>query len=163
MKGLGAPTLAGLHDRSVAAAEDDAVAAAVRDGDESIEVVLVRRADNGYLTLAGRPLGPDGAVAVSDPDVLDEVARCSVRLPPYAPVTAAATQTLRPLPGWGLDPWLRHARALCSPPTSAPSLGATASATPASSGSSTNPPERPGEATPRGRDNVAAASSTTTA
>ncbi|MCW2723071.1 helicase-related protein, partial [Pseudonocardia sp.] len=109
---LGTPTLAGLHDRSVAAAEDDALEAAVRDGDESIEVVLVRRSDRGYATLAGRPLGPDGGVAVSDPEVLDEVARCSVRLPPYATVTAAAQQTLRPLPGWGLDPWLRRARAL---------------------------------------------------
>lgn len=109
---LGRPTLAGLHERSVSETEDDDVAAAVRDGDESIEVVLVRRTPGGYLTLTGRALGPQGAAAVSDNDVLDEVARCAVRLPAHPQITEAAKTTLRPLAGWSGDPWLARARAL---------------------------------------------------
>jgi CRISPR-associated endonuclease/helicase Cas3 len=108
---LGRPTLAGLHERSVPGTDDD-VAAAVRDGDKSIEVVLVRRAPAGYLTLTGRTLGPHGAAAASDHDVLDEVARCAVRLPAYPQITEAAKATLRPLAGWSGDPWLARTRAL---------------------------------------------------
>lgn len=109
---LGRLTLAGLHERSVAEADDDDVAAAVRDGDESIEVVLVCRDGGGYSTLSGRDLGPDGAAAVSDEDVLEEVARCAVRLPAYQQITEAAKTLLRPLAGWTGNPWLARARAL---------------------------------------------------
>jgi CRISPR-associated endonuclease/helicase Cas3 len=109
---LGRPTLDGLHARSVAASEDDDLAAAVRDGDESIEVVLVRRGDRDFATLSGRSLGLRGEKAVTDRGLLDQVAADSVRLPAYAPVTAAAKAELRPLTGWAEDPWLRHARAL---------------------------------------------------
>lgn len=109
---LGKPTLDGLHKRSVAVSEDDDVVAAVRDGDESIEVVLVRRGEHGFATLAGRPLGLQGERAVTDPDLLNQVAADSVRLPSLAAVSAAARAELRPLPGWAEDPWLRRARAL---------------------------------------------------
>ncbi|WP_261570795.1 CRISPR-associated helicase Cas3' [Frankia gtarii] len=107
-------TLAGLHDNGTAALEtEERVAAVVRDGDESIEVVLVRRAPaGGYLTLSGRRLGPIGEVAVSDDAVLEEVVGSVIRLPAVPELTAAARATLTPLPGWAGDPWLRRTRAL---------------------------------------------------
>jgi CRISPR-associated endonuclease/helicase Cas3 len=109
---LGAPTLAGLHERAVGEADDeDAVAAVVRDGNPSVEVILVCRDDRGYSSLDGRPLGPTGA-AVSDPDVLERVVRDCVRLPAREDLTAAALADLRPLSGWASDPWLARSRAL---------------------------------------------------
>jgi CRISPR-associated endonuclease/helicase Cas3 len=110
---LGKLTLEGLHERSVAdLGDDDKVAAVVRDGDMSVEVILVRRNERGYLTLGGRSLGVHGE-AVSDEAVLDEVVQATVRLPASRGLTEAAIAELRPLPGWRLDdPWLRHARAL---------------------------------------------------
>ena len=110
---LGRPTLAGLHDRSIADLEDDEkVAAVVRDGDMAVEVVLVRRCDGRYQTLSGRSLGAQGE-AVSDERILQEVVQATVRLPANRGLTDAAIAELRPLPGWGAeDPWLRHARAL---------------------------------------------------
>ena len=110
---LGLPTLAGLHDNSVAELRDeDAVAAVVRDGEPSVEVVLVRRDDRQYLTLTGRRLGITGE-AVSDPELLDEVLQSAVRLPAWPALTEAARRELRPLPAWGSeDAWLSHARAL---------------------------------------------------
>lgn len=108
---LGTGTLAGLHDRHTTDSGDENVAAVVRDGDESIEVVLVRRDTRGYLTLSGRRMGPLGE-GISDDKVLEEVAGSVVRLPPRPAVTAAAKTTLTPLPGWTLDPWLSRTRAL---------------------------------------------------
>jgi CRISPR-associated endonuclease/helicase Cas3 len=110
---LGTVTLGGLHERSIGDLDDDdQVAAVVRDGDKSVEVVLVRRNDRGYLTLGGRPLGVHGE-AVSDEAVLEEVVQATVRLPASHGLTEAAIAELRPLPGWGSDdPWLRRARAL---------------------------------------------------
>jgi CRISPR-associated endonuclease/helicase Cas3 len=110
---LGEPTLKGLHERSIdQLQDDDQVAAVVRDGEPSVEVVLVRRSEGGYLTLGGRSLGPNGDVVATDEAVLDEVMRASVRLPPRPALTKAALDELRPLPGWGSDPWLRRTRAL---------------------------------------------------
>jgi CRISPR-associated endonuclease/helicase Cas3 len=110
---LGRPTLAGLHEQATAdLADDDRVAAVVRDGDESVEVVLVRRGGHGFLTLSGRPMGVNGE-AVSDPAVLEEVARATIRLPASRPTLTNAALALRPLPGWGVaGAWLGHARAL---------------------------------------------------
>lgn len=106
--GGGDPTsLVGLQARGVKA-EGEAQYAVVRDGDPSAEVILVRRRSDGrYLTLAGRDLGPSGA-AISDPEVLEEVAGSLVRLPPGAPLAAAA-EGLGALPGWVHEPWLRDA------------------------------------------------------
>ncbi|KJE20495.1 CRISPR-associated helicase, Cas3 family [Frankia torreyi] len=122
---LGLPTLAGLHDNGTAALEtEERVAAVVRDGEESIEVVLVRRAPaGGYLTLSGRRLGPSGEVAVSDDAVLEEVVGSVIRLPAVPELTAAARATLTPLPGWGGDPWLRRTRALILDDQHAATLG----------------------------------------
>lgn len=110
---LGAPTLMGLHERSIdELQDDDQVAAVVRDGEPSVEVVLVRRSEGVYLTLGGRSLGPNGDVVATDEAVLDEVMRASVRLPARPALTKAALDELRPLPGWASDPWLRRTRAL---------------------------------------------------
>ena len=110
---LGESTLKGLHERSIdELRDDDQVAAVVRDGEPSVEVVLVRRSADGFLTLGGRSLGPNGDVVATDEAVLEEVMRASVRLPPRPQLTKAALDELRPLPGWGSDPWLRRSRAL---------------------------------------------------
>lgn len=119
---LGTETLAGLHQRRTAEADDDEVAAVVRDGDESIEVVLVRRDTRGYLTLGGRRMGPNGE-GVSDDAVLEEAAGSVVRLPARATITAAAKKELTPLPGWTLDPWLSRTRALELPARRGVELG----------------------------------------
>jgi CRISPR-associated endonuclease/helicase Cas3 len=121
---LGAVTLAGLHDRRVADPagldDEDAVMAVVRDGDPSVEVVLVRRDEHGYLSLDGRPLGPTGE-AVSNHDVLERVVRDTVRLRPE--VTEVALAELSPLPGWAGDPWLGRTRALVLDPSGSAALG----------------------------------------
>ncbi|MGI5133172.1 CRISPR-associated helicase Cas3' [Pseudonocardia sp. CA-107938] len=120
---FGAPTLAGLHDRHSADLDsDEKVAAVVRDGDPSIEVVLVRREAGSYLTLAGRPIGPHGE-GVTDDAVLDEVTSATVRLPPHNDLTQAALATLAPLSGWAFDPWLRRTRALVIEPELSVALG----------------------------------------
>lgn len=102
-------TLAGLHyGGSAAGGDEDSLRAAVRDGDESVEVVLVVRAEGDavFRTLAGRALSVNGDVA---PDVLEEVLGSMVRLPPK--LTQSALE-LNPLPGWHGHPWLRRSRAL---------------------------------------------------
>ncbi|SBW22909.1 CRISPR-associated helicase Cas3 [Candidatus Protofrankia californiensis] len=110
---LGRRTLDGLHERSTAPLDDEEkVAAVVRDGEESVEVVLVRRGPAGYLTLGGRTLGPNGDAAVSDDSVLEEVVGATIRLPAIKEITVAARADLAALPGWRHDPWLRRARAL---------------------------------------------------
>jgi len=50
--------LAGLHDKSAAGSEDEA--RTVRDGDPTTEVALVVQTGDGYRTLDGTPLGPNG-------------------------------------------------------------------------------------------------------
>ncbi|MFF2923475.1 CRISPR-associated helicase Cas3' [Streptomyces celluloflavus] len=102
-------TLAGLHyGGSTAGSDEGSLQAAVRDGDESVEVVLVVRDDGDavFRTLAGRALSVNGDVA---PDVLDEVLGSVVRLP--SKFTQLASE-LSPLPGWHGHPWLRRSRAL---------------------------------------------------
>ncbi|MBX6389141.1 MAG: CRISPR-associated helicase Cas3', partial [Frankia sp.] len=117
---LGDSTLDGLHDRSTAPLEtEERVAAVVRDGDPSVEVVLVRRDPAGFRTLGGTWLGPNGEVPVHDDKVLAEVVDATLRLPADKALTAAAQARLQPLPAWigdrrdrRHDPWLRHTRAL---------------------------------------------------
>ncbi|MEY7974236.1 CRISPR-associated helicase Cas3' [Saccharomonospora xinjiangensis] len=101
-------TLAGLH---IAAHRDglgeQQFQALVRDGDPSVEAVLVAEDHQGYHTLAGRRLGVNGDVAA---ELLDEVVAATVRLP--SSLTEAAEKELRPLPAWHGHPWLRNAKAL---------------------------------------------------
>ncbi len=114
-RGLHRPTLAGLHDLDTADVDDEAVRAVVRDGEESVEVTLVKRSRTGYATLSGRSLGATGEGVVGDDALLDEVVADSVRLP-ASPSTrslnAAARQELTALPGWTGEPFLRNTRAL---------------------------------------------------
>jgi len=113
LEGLGARTLAGLHARATAdLGDDEKVAAVVRDGDPSVEVVLVRwdESRRRYLTLDGRSLGPTGE-AVADDAVMERVIGATIRLPAIQPVFDAALAELRPLPGWTGDSWLRRTRA----------------------------------------------------
>ncbi|MFD5558166.1 CRISPR-associated helicase Cas3' [Streptomyces sp. NPDC127068] len=103
------PTLAGLHyggEFGVKAEEDlDAV---VRDGQRSVEVVVVRRVRGGYAALDGCRLGTHGEAVQAE--VVDRVLGGTVRLP--GKLTEAAEKELSALPGWSGDPWLRYARAL---------------------------------------------------
>ncbi|MEU2030782.1 CRISPR-associated endonuclease Cas3'' [Nocardia amamiensis] len=112
---LGAPTLNGLHDRhtsGVGIDDEDAGRAVVRDGEMSVEVVVVTHdPDGNYRTLDGTELGDDGS-AVSDPHVLEDVLRSIVRLPARPAITQAAIRELTPLPGWSGDSWLRRTPAL---------------------------------------------------
>ena len=102
------PTLAGLHYGGTRGKlEDERFQALVRDGDPSVEAILVCRDDRGFRTLAGRRLSVNGEVA---PELLDEVLGATVRLP--AKLTESAERELGSLPGWRDDPWLRYARAL---------------------------------------------------
>ncbi|MEV7027045.1 CRISPR-associated helicase Cas3' [Kitasatospora sp. NPDC093558] len=99
----GSQTLAGLHYGGQGTLTEGQFEALVRDGDRSVEVVLVRRIGDGFRAVTGRRLGPNG-------EVVDDVLAGTVRLP--AKVTEVAEQALRPLPGWRDHPWLRHSLAL---------------------------------------------------
>ncbi|WP_431983071.1 CRISPR-associated helicase Cas3' [Streptomyces qinglanensis] len=103
------PTLAGVHYGGVSTgSREERLQAAVRDGEESVEVVLVVQDTEGesFRTLRGRSLSINGDVA---PELLDEVLGSAVRLPPKLTRDAL---TLTPLPAWHGHPWLRHSRAL---------------------------------------------------
>ncbi|MEU4779006.1 CRISPR-associated helicase Cas3' [Micromonospora sp. NPDC023633] len=118
---LGATNLVGLHGRATGdLPDDDAVAAVVRDGPETVEVVLVRAEHSGYLTLQGSSLGPNGD-GVSDPEIARSVVGSTLRLPPA--LTAAAKADLKPLPGWDGNAWLRRSRALVLDGSFSTSLG----------------------------------------
>jgi len=99
------PTLAGLHRMGGADVPDDQVF--VRDGDKTVEVVLVRHDGVGYRTMSGRWLGINGEAS---PELVDDVLGGTVRLP--ASLTSEASKQLRPLDGWRDHPWLRYSRAL---------------------------------------------------
>ncbi|MFE2110630.1 CRISPR-associated helicase Cas3' [Kitasatospora sp. NPDC059463] len=103
----GEPTLAGLHRGAHGKLTEGQFEALVRDGERSVEVVLVRRTGSGFHAMAGRRLGPNGEVAA---ELLDDVLAGTVRLP--AKLTAAAEQALGPLAGWRDHPWLRYSLAL---------------------------------------------------
>lgn len=121
---LGRPTLAGLHERSIAAlGDEDEVAAVVRDGPPAIEVILVRRTASGYATLGGRPLGSDGGTA-GEEGLVEELVGSTVRLPTNPTLTDAARSELGPLVAWGDDdPWLRRSRALILDEDASATLG----------------------------------------
>lgn len=103
------PTLDGLHYGAAhGSVAEEKLQAVVRDGDSSLEVVLIRRDDRGYRTLAGRWLGVNGE-ALSE-GLLEEVLGATVRLP--AKLTESAERELSPLDGWRDHPWLKRTRAL---------------------------------------------------
>ncbi len=105
-----AETIEGLHvgATQVTSVDPEPESVVVRDGERSVEVVLVRQDDRGYSTWTGQPLGPNGDASR---DFVDDVAAGLIRLPARKPITDAALK-LGPLPGWVKHPWLGWARAL---------------------------------------------------
>ncbi|MFD6370414.1 CRISPR-associated endonuclease Cas3'', partial [Streptomyces roseolus] len=85
--------LDGLHYAATDAASEEQLAATVRDGDMSIEVVLVVRDEHGFRTLAGQSLGPAGEPRGDD---LETLAGDMMRLPQA--LTSSALEHLVPLP-----------------------------------------------------------------
>ncbi|MFI2209614.1 CRISPR-associated endonuclease Cas3'' [Streptomyces sp. NPDC020141] len=103
------PTLAGLHYGGVHGVQKEAdLDAVVRDGELSVEVVVVRRVRGGYAALGGGRLGAHGEAV--DAEAVERVLGGLVRLPVW--LSEAAERDLRPLPGWAGDPWLGYAKAL---------------------------------------------------
>ncbi|MFF4128332.1 CRISPR-associated helicase Cas3' [Microbispora rosea] len=109
-------TLEGLHYAETKGA-DEIVQAIVRDGEPTIEVVIVHEDSSGYATWTGRRLGINGEVPAN---LLDEVLGGTVRLP--AKLAGAAESELQPLDGWRDHPWLRYSRALKLDPQGRASL-----------------------------------------
>ncbi|MDD9380372.1 CRISPR-associated helicase Cas3' [Streptomyces sp. ZAF1911] len=113
-----AKTLDGLHYASTQATTEEHLAAVVRDGEMSIEVVLIIRTRTSYTTLSGQPLGTDGTRVHAH---LDTLAGDMMRLP--ARLTSDALDNLAPLPGWAGHPWLRSTRALVLDPNLTGAVG----------------------------------------
>ncbi|WP_331744422.1 CRISPR-associated helicase Cas3' [Kitasatospora sp. NBC_01300] len=103
----GSQTLAGLHYGAHGTLAEGQFEALVRDGDRSVEVVLVRRTGEDFHAMTGRKLGPNGTVAA---EMVDDVLSGTVRLP--TKLTNVAEQALGPLSGWRDHPWLRYSLAL---------------------------------------------------
>ena len=102
-----ARTLAGLHDiGSTGSAGDDELRARVRDGEDTLAVVLLRRTDRGMETMNRKWLGLAGE---HGPAVVDDVLAGTVRLP--ARLTGAGLD-LGTLPEWQDRPPLRWLRVL---------------------------------------------------
>lgn len=103
-----APTLAGLHRHETSgAADDEELNAVVRDGDPTVETIVVRRTERGYASLRGVRIGVNGEASE---ELLDDVLGGTTRLP--AKLTALAKEQLRPLSGWLGHEWLKHWPAL---------------------------------------------------
>ncbi|MGP4112334.1 CRISPR-associated helicase Cas3' [Streptomyces sp. 4N509B] len=108
------PTLDGLHVAGVGYASDEELRdAVVRDGEMAAEVVIVRRAENGYRALVGGAwLGVHGEACERD-TVCDAAIGGLTRLPAKnGRLAAAVEKELRPLDGWLHVQGLRYARAL---------------------------------------------------
>jgi CRISPR-associated endonuclease/helicase Cas3 len=102
------PTLEGLHYAGSGAASEEQLDAVVRDGDPSVEVIVVRRDAAGYRAVDGSWLGVHGEV--DDDEVTDRLMGGTVRLP--SRLTGAVLGGLKPLAGWAGRPWLRYRPAL---------------------------------------------------
>lgn len=114
------PTLDALHYGSTELQGDIEFEAVVRDGRKTVEVVLVRRGEDGiYAAIDGTRIGATGEGALTE-SVQDAVLGGMVRLP--ARLTDAV-RDLGPLPGWSSDPLLRYARALVLGPDGVADLG----------------------------------------
>jgi CRISPR-associated endonuclease/helicase Cas3 len=109
---MGKVTLAGLHAGQLGTlAGDDEVAAVVRDGPETVEVMLIQERGGNYYTLEGRRLTA-GAVPVDDDEAAIAGAAASlVRLPPADDLTKAGKE-LSPLAAFDSDPDLGGLRVL---------------------------------------------------
>ncbi|MER5996894.1 hypothetical protein [Streptomyces viridosporus] len=102
-RGLETGTYAGSR-----AATQEQLDAVVRDGEPTVEAVIVRRSPGGYRAYDGTWLGVHGEG--DDDEVTDRLLGGTIRL--TARLTAAAQAELRPLPGWVDRPWLKYRLAL---------------------------------------------------
>ncbi|MCI1749280.1 MAG: CRISPR-associated helicase Cas3' [Acidipropionibacterium sp.] len=93
----GSETLEGLHYQPAA---DDEEHPAVRDGEPTREICLVVRREEGYFSLDGHPLGPNGE-RCSDPNLARRVLGDCVRVR-----ESEHLGDLRPLPAWKEVPLL---------------------------------------------------------
>ncbi|MFE3110614.1 CRISPR-associated helicase Cas3' [Kitasatospora indigofera] len=100
-------TLAGLHYAATQTTDEEQISTLVRDGEESIEVILLRYDSNQYITLNDTRLGPNGAVG--NDDQLDAVTGSSLRLP--VKLTDHAIP-LTPLPAWRSHPVVKYMRVI---------------------------------------------------
>jgi CRISPR-associated endonuclease/helicase Cas3 len=105
-------TLAGLHAHHSGTLDtEDEVSAVVRDGPETVEVLLVRQRGADLYTLSGRRL-TRGRVPVDDDDrAIEEACASVLRLPPRDGLTKAAKET-RPAAAFESDPDLSGHRVL---------------------------------------------------
>jgi len=113
-----ASTLAGLsygYVQVTGVHEQVRLDALVRDGEESVEAVILRHGKHGYRTYRGVRLGVHGE---RGPELLDDVVAGTVRLP--AGLTPAALAELKSLPEWDRHPWLKHTRVLVLPEDGSP-------------------------------------------
>ncbi|MGW2404021.1 CRISPR-associated helicase Cas3' [Streptomyces sp. NPDC001739] len=107
----GAPTLEGLHYGGIPAASEEDLNAVVRDGQRSVEAVIVSRSASGYRAIDGTWIGVHGEV--DDETAIGRLLGGTVRLPARLTEAAEAEETgLVPLPGWGGHPWLKYMPAL---------------------------------------------------
>ncbi|MBG6136312.1 CRISPR-associated helicase Cas3' [Longispora fulva] len=115
------PTLQALHTGGIRESlPEGRFEALVRDGDPTVEVIVVRGDDDaGYRTPSGRSLGPNGEASTSE--LVEEVLGATVRLP--ASLTSVVEENLVPLPSWRDHPWLRYSRALVLGPDGWTQLG----------------------------------------
>ncbi|TDD77886.1 CRISPR-associated helicase Cas3' [Actinomadura darangshiensis] len=114
------PTLAGVHiGASKEGLGDEKFQALVRDGEPSIEAILVRHDGARFSTLQGRRIAVTGEEP--PPELLDELLGATVRLP--SSLTRSAEQELSLLDGWRDHPWLRHSRALIIPESGIATVG----------------------------------------
>ncbi|MCG7523643.1 CRISPR-associated helicase Cas3' [Streptomyces sp. OfavH-34-F] len=102
------PTLEGLHYAGSRVATQEQLDAVVRDGEPTVEAVIVHRVPGGYRAYDGTWLGIHGEV--DDDEVTDRLMGGIIRLP--AGLTEAAQAELRPLPAWVNRPWLTYRPAL---------------------------------------------------
>ncbi|MDR2454623.1 MAG: CRISPR-associated helicase Cas3' [Bifidobacteriaceae bacterium] len=106
------PTLAGLHAWQLGTlADDDEVAAVVRDGPETVEVMLIKKRGGNRYTLGGRKLTTGDVPVDDDERAVAEASASLVRLPPIPELTKEAKR-LGPLAAFGSDPHLSGLRVL---------------------------------------------------
>lgn len=106
--------LAGLHDRASSASEEQQ--AMVRDGIDTVEVVLLRLAGGEYVSMRGRRLG-DHAQRAADPELARELLGDTVRL------RAQHAKHLDPFTEWTDKPLLSRMPVLVLPESGVIQLG----------------------------------------
>jgi len=109
----GKPALDGLHRGGIGgSADEEELAAAVRDGERSAELLLVRHEEGRYRSLdRSTDLGVNGE-GIHDEDKRDAIFAGTVRLPAQPRLTRAAENLECPVAEWRNHPWTKHAHVL---------------------------------------------------